>query len=60
MLEPLSIDVIGFGKRLYFFNRGIRTIVRMQPFADCLGIQNSRNLKLAEFETVDRRLQFAF
>jgi len=28
----------------------------MQTFPNCLGIQNRRNLELAEFETVNRRL----
>src|SRR5262245_32837069 len=59
MFEPLSVDIVGSGKSMHFFGRGVCTIVRMQSFANRIGVQNSSHLKLTKFESIDRRLQLA-
>src|SRR5262245_4321357 len=59
MFEPLGVDIVGSGKSMHFFGRGVCTIVRMQSFANRLGVQNSSDLKLTKFESIDRRLQLA-
>src|SRR6185312_3958159 len=59
MLESLSIDIVGASKSHHLISCGVGAVVRMQTFPNCLGIQNRRNLELAEFETVNRRLYFA-
>jgi len=58
MLKPLGIDVIGAGERLHFIGRGVGAIVGMQSLADCLGIENGRDLKPTKLEAVNSRLQF--
>ena len=50
MLEPVGVDIVGSGKRLYFFSGSVGAVMRMQSFADCFGIQNSGNLEPAELE----------
>src|SRR5262249_54914401 len=60
MLEPSGVDIVGSRKGLYFVSGGISTVMRVQSFADCFGIQNGSDLEPAELETVNCGLQFAF
>src|SRR5262245_23970429 len=59
MFEPLGVDIVGSGESMHFFGRGVCTVVRMQSFANRLGVQDGSDLKLTKFESIDRRLQLA-
>jgi hypothetical protein len=56
MFEPLSIDIVGTGKRMHFVRRGICAVVWVQSIADRLGIEDGSDLKFPELETIDCRL----
>jgi hypothetical protein len=59
MFEPLGVDVVGAGKRMHFVRRGICAVMWVQSITNCLGVEDSRDLKFPKLETVYRRLQFA-
>src|SRR5262245_51494769 len=59
MLEPLGVDIVGPGKSMDFVRRDVCTVVGMQSFANCLGVENSSDLKLTKLESIDCRLQLA-